>query len=367
MTMHDHAANDTSVTIDPAVVQNMGVRTAPVIRGPLDLTLRAAGELNAPQPGMHEISMRIGGWIEKLHANTPGMHVRKGDVLFDLYSPDLQVAQQELISAAAARRAADAEGDKGAGKDAGDLLASAKRKLQLWGVDDRDIDAIAAAGRASRTVPFRSPADGEVTDETVVEGSAVRAGMNLMRIEDRSRLWLDAQVYQNQAPLVRLGQTMEANVIGIPGRTFAGKIWFIDSHIDRAARTLTVRATIDNADGSLEPGMYANAAIRCRAADEALLVPRAAVIDTGARQLVFVALSGGHFAPRTVRAGREDAQGRVEILAGLAQGETVVTSGEFLMDVESRTREATEKFSGSSIESMHGAAAGGDRDAGGAN
>ena len=344
----DETAGGPGVRIDPAVVQNMGVRTAAVDRGPLTVTVRAVGVLAVPEPAMTDVTLRVGGFIEKLYADTDGMSVARGQVLFDLYSPDVQVAEQELIGAVQASKSQDASAPAGARADAGGLVELARRKLQLWGVADGDIDAAAAADRPPRTVPFRSPAGGHVMDKAVVAGSAVQAGQRLMRIEDHSVLWLDAQVYEDQIEAVRVGQTVRATVDGLPGRTFTGTVTFVYPHVDPMTRTETVRANLDNPDHELRPGMYATAEVVTRPVADAILVPREAVIDTGTRQVAFVADPAlpGHFEPRDVRVGVSGDGDRLQVVQGLAPGERVVTSGQFLMDVESRTTEAIEKLRG---------------------
>jgi Cu(I)/Ag(I) efflux system membrane fusion protein len=332
-----------AVTIDPTVVQNMGVRTAQVTRGPLQKTIRTVGVLSIAQPAQVDISPRINGWIEKLYANQEGMHVLKGERLFDIYSPELQVAEQELIGAIAASNSLNSNSPDATKTESENLIASARRKLALWGVADEDIETIAKSNRAPRTVPFRSPADGEIEDEMIVDGSAIQSGMKIMRIEDHSKLWLAAQVYEQQLAMVKLGQEMQATFDSVPGDV-SGSIDFIYPHLDPATRTVTVRATIDNSDHRLKPGMYATVNIITKPIDDALLVPREAVIDTGTRQFAFVAESAGHFDPRNVHMGLSGDDDQVQILDGLNVGETVVTSGQFLLDVTSRTTEALQKI-----------------------
>jgi RND family efflux transporter MFP subunit len=337
-----------SVRIDPTVVQNMGVVTAPVVRGSLTRTVRAVGTFQVPEPGAHDVTLKIGGYIEKLYADTNGMMVRKNDPLFELYSPDLQVAEEELIAAERNLSALDAGAGKPIRADAQDLVDSARRKLELWDVADQDIDAIASAAQAPRTVPFRSPMDGHVVDKVIVDGSAVQAGMKIMRIEDHSRLWLDIQVYEDQIPMVKIGQEVRAAVDGAPGKTFTGNVTFIYPHLDHMARTELVRAIFDNPGHELRPGMYATAEIVTQPLADALLVPREAVIDTGTQQIVFVMDpdSPGHFDRRKVRTGMSGDDDTMQIVEGLSPGDQVVTSGQFLMDVESRTNEAIEKLRG---------------------
>ena len=338
------ATGDTGVQIDPTVVQNMGVRTAPVTRGPLSKTVRAVGLLKIPEPGMHDVSLKVGGWIDKLYADQDGMHVTDGEPLFELYSQDLQVAEQELISAVKALKALPPDASPNLRGEAQGLIDSAKRKLRLWDIAEQDVEAIAKAEQPPKDVPFRSPATGHIEDKMVVQGSAVQPMMKLMRVADHTKMWLDAQVYQEQIPVVKMGQEVIATVDGMPGQTWKGAITFIYPHVDHMTRTLTVRMTLDNPDFALKPGMYATAQIVTRPIADAVQVPREAVIDTGTRQIAFVAEGEGHFSPRKVRMGLAGDDDRAQILDGLAPGETVVTSGQFLMDVESRTIEATQKL-----------------------
>jgi RND family efflux transporter MFP subunit len=339
-----HHGGPPAVVIDAAVVQNMGVRTAVATRGPVVHSLRTIGTLEAPETGLHDISPRVGGWIVKLYANQEGQHIHLGDPLFDLYSPDLLAAGGELVGAARAVRGLGPATDVSVRRSAEALLASAKRRLALLDVPDAQIESIADTLAAPKTFTFRSPASGAVVDKAVVEGSAITAGMKLMRIEDHAAIWLDLQVYEDQMAAVAVGQAVEATVEGLPGQTFRGTVTFVHPHVDHMSRTMVARVALQNGDGSLRPGMYASALIVTRPVEDAVQVPREAVIDTGTRQVAFLALAAGHFEPRDVRMGITGDDGRVQILSGLEAGDTVVTSGQFLLDVESRTTEAVEKL-----------------------
>ena len=299
---HDHGG-PAAVVIDPAVVQNMGVRTAPVTRGALAQTVRTVGTLEAPEPGLRDVSLRVGGWITKLYANQEGQHVHAGEPLFDLYSPDLLAAGGELVGAARAVVALGPTADPSVRRSAEAMLASARRKLALLDVPDEQVESIARTLVVPTTVTFRSPARGAVIERAVVEGSAVQAGQKLMRIEDHRTLWLDLQVYEDQMEGIAVGQAVEAAVEGLPGRAFHGAVTFVHPHVDHMTRTVTARATLENPDGTLRPGMYASATIRIPVAADAVQVPREAVIDTGTRQVAFVALPDGHFQPHDVRVG----------------------------------------------------------------
>jgi Cu(I)/Ag(I) efflux system membrane fusion protein/cobalt-zinc-cadmium efflux system membrane fusion protein len=224
------------------------------------------------------------------------------------------------------------------------LVASARRKLQLWDVDEQEIDAIAKADSPPRDVVFRSPATGHLENKMIVQGSAVQPGMKLLGIADHTAMWLDAEVYEQQITLVKMGQTVEVTVDAIPGKTFPGKVTFIYPHVDHMTRTLMVRSTFDNPAFDLKPGMYADVSVIAEPVADAIHVPQEAVIDTGTKQIAFVAEGRGHFGPRTVRVGIRADDDRLQIVDGLAVGEMVVTSGQFLMDVESRTNEAIAKL-----------------------
>jgi RND family efflux transporter MFP subunit len=348
------------VTVDPRVVQEMGVQTAAVIRGPLHQTVRAVGIFKVPDPGLHDISLKVGGWIDKLYADQEGMHVHQGEALFGLYSPDLQVAEEELIGSVKARNALPAGASEALKQEAANLIASARRKLELWDVAPLEIDAIARSEQPPKDVTFCSPVTGHLEEKMVVQGSAVQAGDRLMRIADHSTMWLDAEVYEEQIPLIQLGQKVNVMLDAIPGKTFTGKITFIYPHLDHMTRTLMVRATFDNPNFELKPGMYAAANVVTEPVPDAIQVPQEAVIDTGTKQIVFIAQGDGHFAPRTVRAGIRGDEDQIQIVEGLSVNEKVVTSGQFLMDVESRTQEAIAKLRGGSKQGADGGTAQGE-------
>ena len=329
------APTDGAVVINPTMVQNMGVRYAEVRRADLGRAIRATGYLDQAEPNVRDVNLRVSGWIESLHADTVGIHVEAGAPLFDLYSPELQVAVDELI---ASRRAGSADAGVGA-----TLVQAARRKLERYGLRPAEIDRLAALDRAPRTVGFTSPITGHVTEKLVVAGAAVKAGDRVMQIVDHSTLWLDLQVHPQDLPAVAIGNTVEATVEGASDPV-QGEIFFVHPHLDPDTRTATVRARIPNPGLRLRPGMYATAQLRSTVARDALVVPREAVIDTGRRQFAFVALGGGRFAPRDVVLGESGEDGLVAVTSGLAEGERVVTSGQFLLDAESRTQEAIQKY-----------------------
>jgi len=338
----DEAVGASTITIDPTVVQNMGVKTAVVTQGPLLRSVRTVGYVEEAEPNVREINLLVSGWIRRLHADIEGMHVEKHDPLFDLYSPELHAAIEELIRLRhSARTSATAAGSTDGRAWLGDAAA---RRLELWGLTSGQIERLSKLDRAPRSVTFTSPIAGDVTEKNVVEGAAVDAGDAAMRIVDHSTVWIEAKVFEQDLAAVSLGQQVTASVRAWPGESFAGSVVFIHPHVDVDTRTVVVRFTVDNPGLRLRPGMYATVELRATLALAATLVPREALIDTGVRKLAFVAQGDGRFSPREVETGPSDGEGNVQVLAGLSPGEVVVTSGQFLLDSESRLREAVQKF-----------------------
>ncbi len=325
----DEIAAGPGVEIDPVVVQNMGVRLARAEVGPLEMAVRAFGSLRAAEPLQNDVTLKLGGFVEGLQADTVGMEIRAGDPLF------------------ASRRALDrlaAGGGDAARAEAGDLLEAARRKLLLWDLDDGEIRRIESLPRGDGRATFRSRAGGVLVEKEIVRGSAVAAGMRVLRIADFSTLWLDAQAYEYQIPRLRTGLKARARLEAFPGESFEGEVIFLSPSLDERTRTATVRLAFANPEGRLRPGMVARVEVRVPIAERAIRVPREAILDTGVRQVAFVSRGAGKFDPRSVRVGASGEEGMVEVLDGIAPGEEVVVSGQFLLDAESRLREATRKF-----------------------
>lgn len=334
-----------AVVIDPAVVQNMGVRTAVVTEGPLQQTVRATAILAEPEPDRRDINLRVSGWIQTLYANTDGMAVKKGEPLFDLDSPDLRLAIEELITARKSADRAGQDADGSLGQTSAALIVAAELRLQTLGLTAEQIEELGGMEHAPAVVTFFSPIDGHVVQKAnVYNGSAVMAGQMVLRLADRCTMWIEARVPEGSIGRVRVGQRAVARVNALPGRTFEGEVVFVHPHLDEMTRTALVRMAMPNTDGVLRSAMYALADIDVGSADPVLLIPREAVIDTGEKQIVFVSTGKGHFEPRNVAIGLSGEQGLVEVRSGLKVGESVVSSGQFLIDSESRLREAIAKF-----------------------
>ncbi|MEZ5988258.1 MAG: efflux RND transporter periplasmic adaptor subunit [Planctomycetota bacterium] len=327
------------IRIDPVVVQNIGVRIAPVVTGPLVRTVRTVGKVEWDETRIKDVNLRVSGWIEKLHVDYLGAEVTRGAPLLELYSRELYAAQEEYLLALAGRRAPGVPFLENAQEDRERLLAAARTRLELFGVTADRIAELEERGRPSRTMTIESGLDGVVIEKHAFEGMRVEPGMRVFRIADPSRVWVQVTVYESQLPFVQLGQDADMTLPYVAGQHFAGKVTYINPWVDEKTREVQVRLEFDNPGGVLKQGMFANVELRRRLEGDRVLAPRSAIIDTGERKVAFVSLGSGRFDPRDVRTGVEAGDGTVEVLAGLEAGEMVVTSGQFLLDSESRIRE----------------------------
>ena len=334
----DPAKFSGSLTIDPTVVQNIGVRTQPVVRGPLVMTVRTVGDVTYDEARLYDVNTKFGGWIESLKVDTLGQKVGKGDVLFDVYSPQIYAAQEEYLLALK-NRGAGAVADTNR-----QLLDSAKTRLDYFDLGDAQIGALKRRGTPAKTVAVRSPFAGVVVDKMATDGMKIDPGMRVYRLADLSTVWVQATVYEDQLPYVRQGQGATMTLAYLPGKSFEGKVVYVYPYLNEKTRQAKVRLEFPNADGLLKPGMFAQVELKNVLEQTATLAPQSAVIDTGTRKVAFVSRGGGKFEPRDVTTGTELADGTVQILAGLKPGELVVTSGQFLLDSEARTREALAKL-----------------------
>jgi RND family efflux transporter MFP subunit len=332
------------VVIDAAVVQNMGVRTAEATEGTLDQTVRVSASLTEPEYGYYDVNLRVSGWIRTLYANTDGMEVKAGDPLFELYSPDLTLAIEELISAHRAAKVAADEANPALRDTSASLVASAENRLLALDLTPSQIAEFGAMEHAPSLVAFLAPMSGHITEKAgVYAGSSVMAGQRVFRIAKWGTMWVEGRVPEGELGRVRVGQKARAKADAYPGRIFEGEVIFIHPHFDDATRTALVRMALSNHDYALHEGMYATVEIDVGDSERTTLVPREAVIDSGESQIVFVSAGKGRFEPRAVVMGRSGRHGLVQILSGIKPGERVVASGQFLLDSESRLREAVAK------------------------
>jgi membrane fusion protein, copper/silver efflux system len=332
------------ISIDPVVTQNIGVRIAPVTSGPIVRTIRTVGTVDYDETRVRDVNIKVPGWIEDLYVDYEGAEVRAGDPLFEFYSPKLYSAQSEYLSSLKMRGQIGAEFLPDTKLDAERLIADARVQLEFFDITSEQIEAMEAAGEPSKTMTIRSPYDGVIIAKHANEGMRVDPGMRVYQIADLSKVWVMVSLYEYQLPFVQVGQNATMSLPYIPGQTFEGRVIYVYPYMDEKSRQIRVRLEFENPTGLLKPGMYASIELRSTLARERTIAPRSAVIDTGERQVAFVSLGEGRFEPRDVVMGVETDGGHVEIIDGLAPGEMVVTSGQFLLDSESRIRESLAKM-----------------------
>jgi membrane fusion protein, copper/silver efflux system len=323
------------VTIPPGRLQQIGVTTEAAARRSISGTVTTNGTVAEDESLRFDVNVKFAGWIRKLRVERTGDRVRRGDPLLTVYSPDLVATERELLLALEnERRLAASSGNAEAARDAARLTAASRDRLRLWDVPDAEIERIARTGEVRTEIPIVSPATGTVLVKNAVEGMAISPGMNLYSIADLSRIWILADLYAPEIPVVRRGDAADISLSSVPGRRLEGRVDFLYPTVNAETRTARVRIVVNNPSGEIRPGMYATVAIH-GAPREALAVPRTAVIETGKRSIAFVETSPGRFEPRELEVG-DRTPDFVEVRAGLRAGERVVTSADFLIDSESR-------------------------------
>jgi len=335
--------NPNAIRIDPTMVQDMGVRTAVVERRDLTRSLRTIGHVTEDENRLTEINTKVGGWIEHLYVAETGEQVKKGDPLLTLYAPDLVTTQREYLLAVDNLRKVEDSPFPEVGEGARRLLASARERLALWDISDAQIDRLEETGKVERTLTLYSPFDGVVLERHATEGMYANPGQPLLKLADLSRVWVLADVYEAELPWVRPGTPADVTLSYHPGQVFKGKLDYVYPTLDPKTRVVQVRLVFDNAERVLKPGMYADVSMTPRVAAQVTVVPKEAVIHSGRRNLAFVRLDDNRFEPRELTLGPEGDDG-YQVLAGLSEGERVVTSAQFLLDSESQLKEAIAKL-----------------------
>jgi RND family efflux transporter MFP subunit len=330
-------ANPSTIAIDPVTIQNMNLRTTTVARGPLRRVIRTVGTIDYNETAIAEVTTKFKGWIEKLHADATGKLVHRGEPLFEVYSPELYSAQAEYLLALNQTSTNDSSAF---------LREIAAKKLKFFDISDAQIAELAKTRVPLRTLQVVAPMDGFVMEKTAVQGQMVDAGMKLYRLADLGIVWVIAQIYEQDLPYVQLGQEALVKLASMPDREFRGRVTFVYPNVDEKTRTARVRMEFENPGYFLKPGMFVSVQVDSEIESSALLVPDSAVLRSGARNTVFVALDGGKFDARTVVLGAEGEDGMYQVLSGLNEGERVVTSGQFMLDSESQLNEAIAKMRG---------------------
>lgn len=327
------AANAGTVAVSPDKIQTLGVRTEAVSRRTIARTIQAVGTVAVDERRQFVVAPKFEAWIDTLKADTTGAAVKKGQPLMEVYSPELVLAQQEYDIAR-----------RGGGGAA--LAEASLQRLRNLDVAEADVDRLRKGGKVSRTLTYRSPADGVIIEKTAVQGMRLMPGETLYRIADLSNVWLIADVFEQDLAYVKPGQPAKAAIASLPGKTFDGTVSFVYPTLAAGSRTAKVRIELPNPDGLLRPNLYATVRLDGDGrSGETLAIPDSALLDTGARQAVLVEAGEGRFQPRAVKAGTR-ADGYVQILSGLSEGEKVVVRANFLIDSEANLRSALGAFGG---------------------
>jgi len=337
------------LNISLAKVQKLGVKSETVAMRVLDRAVRATGRIEIDERRIFLIAPKFEGWLEKLYVNTTGEQVSKGQRLFNVYSPELISAQREYVLATKGE-AALGNADQAARDSMKQLAEASRLRLKNW--DIGDAQTVNSAGDAStQNITFRAPVSGIVLEKNAVQGMRFMPGEVLYRIADLSTVWVVAEVAEQDIAAISLGAMARVEVDAYPEKDFSGKILFIYPTLDTVTRTVKVRLEVNNPKGMLKPAMFANVKVLDDHMGKVLTVPASAVIDSGTRQVVLVQLAEGRFEPRSIRVGRRG-DNYVELLDGIAEGEQVVTSANFLIDSESNLKAALGGMSGNKAEKV---------------
>ena len=321
------------VMIDEGRRQLIGVRTSAVIEGPLRTSFHAVGHVAYDESAFTDVNLKVKGWITKLLVNETGQRVARGQTLFTMYSPELYNAEQDFLLANRGAQMGNMPDDAGTPRVAS-FAHAARKRLNLLGLSDAQIDAVAAKGEPLESTAIASPASGFVIEKDVVEGASVDAGMRLFRIAALNKVWVEADVYEADLAHVRVGQPAKVTLDYLPGRVYDAKVSYVYPYLEVGARTGRVRVELANKELELRPGMYASVELASDLGSR-VQVPASAIVYTGPRRLVFVDLGEGRFRPQEVHVGTE-ADGMYEVLDGLKAGNMVATSGVFLIAAEAR-------------------------------
>ena len=330
-----------TVRIDPTFVQNVGVRSEPVARRDVAQTIRTVGTLAHNDRQIAWVNTKYDGWIEQVAVNYLGETVEEGQVLFDIYSPQLVTTQAEYLQAVdyAARLAASEY--PAIARRAQSLVASSRARLRYWDITDEQIATLERERTPRRTLSVVSPVTGVVVEkmDQALDGMYVQAGMNLYKMADLTTIWVNVEVFEHQVEAMRVGQRARVELPYLPGRPYTGFVRYLYPHFDEQTRTMTVSIELENPDLTLRAGMYANVTFDVPVARSALAVPEEAVIRGGTRDLVVLERSPGTFQVVAVTLGRHG-DGVWEVLDGVAVGDTIVLSAQFLIDSESNLTQA---------------------------
>jgi len=333
----DELVGGVDIRIDPVVEQNMGLKMEKVEKGPLHHTITTYGHVTIDETRTGIVSQKTGGWIEKLYADYTGFFVNKGDPLYDIYSPSLLASQEEYLSAFKNYQRSKTSLNK-------EILASARKRLGYFDIANKEISAIEKSGKVKKALTVRSPFTGVITKKNIIEGEFAKPGASLFTISDLSQIWVEAHIFEYEQNLISVGQEVEMTLSYTPQKIYKGKISYIFPYLQQKTRDVIIRIDFENKNDELKLDMYARIKINTGINKEGISIPSEAVIFSGEKKIVFVARGNGKFTPREIQTGIYLEGDRVEILSGLAFDDRVVISGQFLLDSESKLKEAIQKM-----------------------
>lgn len=332
------------VTIAPERLQTIGVRFEEATRRPLERSIRTVGRVEIDERLLARVNIKFEGWIEDLRVSAIGDHVKQHQILFTIYSPDLVATQEEYLLALQGIRELGSSEFPVVARGAKDLLKATRRRFQLWDITENHIQDLERTGEVLRTLPIHSPITGTVLKMEARAGTYVTPGTELYMIADLSRIWIMADIYEYELPLIQLGQKATVTLSYDPQTHLVGSLGFIYPTLDPQTRTAKVRFQVDNPGEKLKPGMYANVELTIPLGRR-LAIPRDAVLETGERQMVFIHHGGGKLEWRDAKLGVQAGEW-VEVLEGVKKGDHIVTSANFLIDSESQLKSAVRGMAG---------------------
>ena len=333
----DDLVGGVDIKINPVVEQNMGLKVEKAIKGPLNHTIQTYGHITFDETRTGVVSSKIGGWIEKLHADYTGLFVEKGEPLYEIYSPSLLSSQQEYLSAFKNYQKNKSAMNK-------EIFESAGTRLGYFDIANEDIAAIEQSGQVKKSLMVRSAFTGFITHKNIIEGAFVKSGESLFTISDLSTVWVEAHIFEYEQNLVFQGQDVEMTLSYSPGKIYTGKISYIFPYLQPKTRDVIIRIDFENTAGELKPDMFSRIKIKTGSKKTGISISSEAVIYSGEKKIVFVSRGNGQYTPRQVQTGIHLENGRVEILSGLVPEDWVVVSGQFLLDSESKLKEAIHKM-----------------------
>ncbi len=332
------------VTIAPERLQTIGVKYEPVSRRPLEKIIRTVGRVAVDERKLAKVTIKFHGWIERLFVSATGDHVKKGQQLFTIYSPDLVATQEEYLLALQGRKQMGESEFPEVARGSQDLLEATKRRFQLWDITPDHVRELEKTGKVLKTLPIHSPITGTVIKKDALAGAHVDPGQELYTIADLSHIWILADIYEYELSFVKKDQKAAVTLSYDPSTVLTGHVGFIYPTLDPKTRTAKVRFELDNRDETLKPDMYANVELRVSLGTR-LAIPQEAVIESGQKQVVFLHHGGGKLEPRLIKTGVKTGEWS-EVLEGLKEGEHIVTSANFLIDSESRLKSVVEGMGG---------------------